>query len=213
MVRWTQVNLSSYPAAFKIPLLWFWCMLRTRYEVSLRGWTCQNMEGLDICMRLVCAKYPRGDNNRFVVGDAARTRNTCPGHGGAHDVRTAIDLNYCTTTGFNMTHYRYTRSMPIEYANGFIHNGLVDLWKDEFPYRVLKIDVFDSVKNYALFELLQRVLPNMVIRISTGLHNHFQQVYKDSVGIPDDVAAYNHWRHVHLSLSGKPNWDAEMVTI
>ena len=73
------------------------------------------LEILDVTMTYVSSVYPRNDNNAFVLGDAGCwPGGSCPNHVRSHDNRHTIDLNYCTLSGFNMTHYR-TRHMPVKY--------------------------------------------------------------------------------------------------
>ena len=160
---------------------------------------------LDITMRYVCSLYPRICNEAFILGDAGcSSGDTCPGHGGAHDNQCTIDLNYCTLSGFNMTHYRI-RNMPDKY------NGAnVNIWRDPFPQRNLKTDVFDTDKNYALYSLLKRIFPKSQLLTSVGLNNHFKKVYGKSVLQGDNIEHYNHYRHIHLCLCGEVDWDAKI---
>lgn len=160
---------------------------------------------LDIAMRYICSIYPRDCNNAFVLGDAGcSSGDTCPGHGGAHDNLYTIDLNYCTLTGFNMTHYRRF-DMPNKYKG-----SNVNIWRDPFPHRNLKTDVFDTAKNYALYSLLKRIFPKSQLLTSTGINDHFKIVYGNSVLQGDNIEHYNHFRHIHLCLCGEINWDAEI---
>ncbi len=160
---------------------------------------------LDVAMRYVCSMYPRDCNNAFVLGDAGcSSGDTCPGHGGAHDNCYTVDLNYCTLKGFNMTHYRRS-DMPGKYKGSH-----VNIWRDPFPQRNLKTDVFDTEKNYALYELLKRIFLKSTFMTSVGLNNHFKKVYGNSVLQSDDIKHYNHYRHIHLCLCGEINWDAEI---
>lgn len=164
------------------------------------------LEILDVIMRYVCSLYPREYNNEFVLGDAGcRRGESCPGHGGAHDGRSVIDLNYCTHKDFNMTHYR-RKGMPDKY-NG----SNVNFWKNPFTHQGLETEVFDTEKNYALYKLLKQVFPKSVLMTSTGLNNHFKKVYGGSVLQGDDVDHYNHYRHAHLYLEyNKIDWDAKI---
>lgn len=162
------------------------------------------LEILDATMAYVCRVYPRENNNAFVLGDAGcRWGKSCPGHAGAHDNRHIIDLNYCTLSGFNMTHYR-VRLMPVKYMGSNIN-----LWEDNYPYRYLKPALFDTEKNYALYYMLKKIFPKSQILVSTGIKNHFKQRYGGSILQGDDIECYNHHRHAHLSLNYRDiNWDA-----
>jgi hypothetical protein len=155
-------------------------------------------EILDATMAYVCRVYPRENNNAFVVGDAGCwPGRSCPGHRGAHDNQYVVDLNYCTLSGFNMTHYQIG-SM-----------SLVNLWKDTYPYRYLKPVLFDTEKNYALYYMLKKIFPKSQILVSTGIKNHFKQGYGGSILQGDDTKCYNHHKHVHLSLNYRDiDWDA-----
>ncbi|MCK4454668.1 hypothetical protein KAW18_03695 [candidate division WOR-3 bacterium] len=162
-------------------------------------------EILDIIMRYVCSLYSRDCNEAFVLGDAGcQQNNLCSGHGGAHDNQHTIDLNYCTLQGFNMTHYR-TSNMPGKYKG-----PNVNIWRDPFPQRSLKTNIFDTEKNYALYHLLRKIFLKGVFMTSVGLNNHFKKVYGNSVLRGDDIKQYNHFRHIHLCLYGEINWDAEI---
>ena len=167
-------------------------------------------EILDLAMRMVCAKYPRPGNERFVLGDAGGSSGNHAQHTGDY---TALDLNYCTTTGHNMTHYKFGGAMPREYANGYIQNGIVNIWLDEFPYRRLETSIFDTAKNYALYELLGRLFPRGEFLTSTGINIRFKKDYGGSVLQGDDVESHRHYWHVHFYLRGEINYDALMTTM
>jgi hypothetical protein len=163
------------------------------------------LEILDIAMRYTCSLHPRSCNKPFILGDAGcMLTGYCPGHGGAHDNCYTVDLNYCTLKGFNMSHYRAS-NMPDKYKG----HG-VNIWRDPYPYRDLKVDVFDTTKNYALYSLLKKIFPKSSLLTSTGLCNHFKTVYGNSVVQGDDIKKYNHHRHVHLHLNGEIDWDADI---
>ncbi|MCK5763066.1 MAG: hypothetical protein KAH05_03005, partial [Clostridiales bacterium] len=185
-----------------------------QYPVSVKGlkpWRvyagkdeCQWMypqirEILDICERLVRGLYPRGVNDRFVEGDAGCfPGQSCPNHAGAHNNQETVDFDYCTMRGFNMTHYRRF-DMPVEYDGTNIN-----IWRDRFPMRNLKIDVFDTEKNYALYEILSRIYVSHSrdFKVSTGLFNHFSSIYRgvDDVLHGDDFEAWCHYWHMHAYM-------------
>lgn len=163
------------------------------------------LEILNISMRYVCSLYPRKYNSEFVLGDAGCLQKShCPGHGGAHDGLSVIDLNYCTLKGFNMTHYR-RRGMPDKYGGANIN-----FWKDPIAHQGLELDVFDTEKNYALYKLLKQLFPKSTLMTSEGLNKHFNQVYNGSVLQGDNIEKYNHHRHVHISFGHEINWDANL---
>lgn len=166
---------------------------------------CKILHILDVAMKYVCSMYSRDCNNAFVLGDAGCQQDEiCSGHGGAHNNQYTIDLNYCTLSGFNMTHYRI-RNMPDKYKG-----PNVNIWRDPFPQRNLKTDVFDVVKNYALYSLLKRIFPKSQLLTSMGINDHYKKIYGSSVLRGDDIEHYNHFRHTHLCLCGEINWDANI---
>lgn len=163
------------------------------------------LEILDVVMRYVCSLYHRECNNAFVLGDAGcMASGHCPGHGGAHDNQFTFDPNYCTLSGFNMTHYRRS-DMPDKYDG-----SNVNIWRDPFPQRNLKTNVFDTYKNYGLYRLLKRIFPKSSLLTSVGISDHFKKFYGSSVLRGDDIEKYNHYRHAHLCLCGEVNRDAEI---
>ena len=174
----------------------------------------KTLEILDVLMRLVIAKYPRGANDRFVIGDSGCTPGKeCPGHGGAHNNQDSLDWNYCTLTGFNMTHYPYNNAMPVQYANGF-QNRFFSFWKDhKYPYKELDLKIFDSIKNYAFLEIVNRVFVDGNSLVSTGIESHFKNTYGTEFVHGDDIDYYNHDKHCHEYFFGERNWDTEMITI
>ena len=173
------------------------------------------LEILDISMRLVCGKYPRGINNRFFLGDAGCSPGkTCPNHGGAHNALDVIDLNYCTFEGFNLTHYIQQRnSVPVQYKG-----NKVNIWRDPFPMRRLKEDIFDTEKNFSLYELLNRIyIGNLKdFKVSQGLLNHFNSIYSNAKDVlqGDDHEIWCHHWHTHLHMcTDKIDYNTEMITI
>ena len=161
---------------------------------------------VDVAMRYICSLYPRDCNEAFVLGDAGcSVGGKCPGHGGAHNGRRVIDLNYCTFKGFNMTHYR-RKNMPSKYSGSNINT-----WQDPYPMRKLKTDVFDVEKNYALYRLLWKIFPRGQFMTSVGINNTFKKIYGSSPMSGDDVEHYRHYWHVHLYFGEKINWDAEIT--
>ena len=164
------------------------------------------LEILDVAMRYICSLYPRNCNNAFVLGDAGCWQNeVCSGHGGAHNNQCTVDLNYCTLRSFNMTHYRRS-DMPSRYRG-----SNVNIWKDPFPQRNLKVDVFDITKNYVLYHLLKQIFPKSMFLTSVGINDYFKKIYGSSVLRGDDIEYYNHFRHIHLYLGTQINWNAKIT--
>jgi len=142
--------------------------------------------------------YPAEDDDDplkclLVIGDASARA----GDHSYHNTKKfdILDVNYFTF-GDNITHYRLSNKSHLE-----------QIWLDD-EHAIINEAVFDSQKNYDFFLMIHQVFPKSRIMVSKGIKAHLRHFGNvDHLQPGYDYEYWNHWRHAHITLGAKINWE------